>query len=143
MKSRLTPLLGSIKSPWGALFGLILGLAIGSASLYQQHKEIREYESVKRVLHLGDQDVVDYAAHQKEWYEGLKREDELSASISLAALVKIEEGDLEQAKERLRTEISTYYRAHKHDGNSNLLYYITRTAATNAGLSNAIYRKIQ
>jgi len=39
--------------------------------------------------------------------------------------------------------ISIYYRSHRDDGDSNVLRHITSFAATNAALSNALYRKME
>jgi len=77
------------------------------------------------------------------YFDAMKRQDEMAAVVALAALVKLDGGDIEKAKSRLHTAISIYYRGHRDDGDSNVLRHITAFAATNAALSNAIYRKLE
>jgi hypothetical protein len=50
---------------------------------------------------------------------------------------------MDKAKHGLLTTISIYYRAHRLDGNSNLIATIERYASTNAAVSNAIYGKLE
>jgi len=90
-----------------------------------------------------DAEMADFGAHQQEYFDAMKRQDEMAAVIALAGLVKLDQGDLEKAKWRLRTAVSIYYRGHNHDGDSNVLRHITTYAATNVALSNAIYRKLE
>jgi hypothetical protein len=108
-----------------------------------QRELIRQYQYVRDNFHMTDAQMVDFGAHQQEYFAAIKREDEMAALIALAALAKLDQGDLDMAKGRLQTAISIYYRGHSFDGDSNLLRHITDYAATNAPLSNAIYRKLE
>lgn len=90
-----------------------------------------------------DAEMADFGEHRQEYLEAMKRQDEMAAVIALAALVKLDEGDLEKAKWRLRTMVSIYYRGHKLDGDSNVLRHITAYAATNSMLSNAIHGELE
>jgi hypothetical protein len=80
---------------------------------------------------------------EREGFQLTEQRDEFAAAIALGVLKKLEQGDLETARKRLHTTISTYYRAHRDDGNTNYLVPIERFAATNEALSNAIYGKLK
>jgi hypothetical protein len=131
------------------LVGILLGLGFGWYFGYtrpvaqNQRKLLKEYQTVRDAFHATDEEMADFGGRLPEFWDMAKRQDEMAAVIALAALVKLEQGDIEKAKWRLQTEISTYYRGHRHDGDSNVLLHITRFAATNAALSNAIYRKLE
>ena len=128
---------------------LLAGISVGWFLGYRrpvaknQRELLRQYQIVRDNFHMSDADMADFGAHQQEYFAQMKRQDEMAAVIAFAALVKLDEGDLEKAKWRLQTEISIYYRSHNRDGNSNVLRHITTYAATNAALSNAIYRKLE
>jgi len=109
---------------------------------WSNHKVLKEYRQVRDTFSMTDADMAEFAAHKGEYFDAMKRQDEMAAVIALAALVKLDNGDLETAKSRLQTAISIYYRGHRLDGDSNILRHITEFASTNAALSNAIYRKL-
>jgi hypothetical protein len=108
-----------------------------------QRKLLSEYQFVKDNFHMTDAEMADFGEHHAEYFEAMKRQDEMSAVIALAALVKLNQGDMEKAKWRLETAIAIYYRGHNQDGNSNVLRHITTYASTNVALSNAIYGKLE
>ena len=110
---------------------------------WSNHKLLKEYRVVRENFRMTDAEMADFAAHRQEYFDAMKREDEMAAVIALAALVKLDAGDIEKAKSRLQTAVSIYYRGHRDDGDSNVLRHITEFAATNAALSNAIYRKLE
>jgi site-specific DNA-adenine methylase len=118
-----------------------------SASLawyaWSNHKLLKQYRIVRDNFHMTDEEMADFGKHRQEYLDAMKRQDEMAAAIALGALVKLDSGDLEKAKSRLQTAISIYYRGHRDDGDSNVLRHITTFAATNAALSNAIYRKLE
>ena len=128
---------------------LLVGIGLGWFFGYtrpaakNQRDLLRQYQYVKDNFHMTDAEMADFGEHQQEYFAAIKRQDEMAAVIALAALVKLDQGDIEKAKWRLQTEISTYYRGHNRDGDTNVLRHITTYAATNAALSNAIYRKLE
>ncbi len=79
----------------------------------------------------------------KDSFHQTEQQDEFAAAIACAAFARLEAGDTENAKHNLLTTISIYYRAHRLDGNSNIIVGIEAFASTNAALSNAIYRKLE
>jgi len=102
---------------------------------------------VRDGFHVTDAEMAEgsanYMKHHAEYFEAMKRQDEFAATMALAALVKLDRGDIEKAKSRLEKTISIYYRGHRDDGDSNVLRHIVTFAATNSALSNAIYRKLE
>jgi hypothetical protein len=79
----------------------------------------------------------------KDSFHQSEQQDEFAAAVACAAFGRLEVGDIERAKHELLTTISIYYRAHRLDGNSNIITGIEAYASTNAALSNAIYRKLE
>jgi hypothetical protein len=131
------------------LLWLIVGIGVGWFSGYMrptarnQRELLRQYQYVRDNFHMTDAEMADFGAHQQEYFAAMKRQDEIAAAMALGALVKLEQGDMEKAKSRLQTTISIYFRGHRDDGDSNVIRHITTFAATNAALSNAIYRKLE
>ena len=108
-----------------------------------QRKLLREYQLVKEHFQMTDADMADFAERRQEYFEAMKRQDEMAAAIALGALVRLDRGDIAKTRNVLEKTISIYYRGHRHDGDSNVLRHIETFAATNASLSNAIYRKLE
>jgi hypothetical protein len=112
-------------------------------SVTNQRELLKKYQLEKDNFHVTDADMADFAAHKKEYFEGMKREDEMAAAMAFAALLRLERDDIAKARNVLERTISIYFRGHRHDGDSNILRNIEIFAATNASLSNAIYRKLE
>jgi hypothetical protein len=79
----------------------------------------------------------------KDGFHQTEQQDEFATAVACGAFARLEAGDTENAKHKLLTTISIYYRAHRLDGNSNIIAGIEAFASTNAALSNAIYRKLE
>ena len=124
---------------------LIWLLLAGSLAWYAwtNHKVLKEYRIVRDNFHMTDAEMADFGTHQQEYFAAMKRQDEMAAAMALGALVKLEHGDIDQTRQVLEQTISIYYRGHRQDGATNLLHHIETFAATNASLSNAIYRKLE
>jgi hypothetical protein len=113
---------------------LLLGVAIGWYFGYtrpvakNQRKVLRELQDNKDAFHMSE--------HQ----------DEFAAVAACGVFARLEGDDVEKvekAKHTLATIIAIYYRAHRLDGNSNLIARIESYAVTNAVISNAIYGKLE
>ncbi|MFO1477145.1 MAG: hypothetical protein U1F98_10895 [Verrucomicrobiota bacterium] len=131
------------------IIAILLGVGIGwyfgytRPTVKNQRKLLREYQITRDNFQMTDAEMADFAEHRQEYFEAMKRQDEMAAAMALGALVPLERGDVEKAKSRLQTTISIYFRGHRQDGDSNVLRHITAFAATNAALSNAIYRRLE
>jgi len=108
-----------------------------------QQKLLKEYERARASFHMTDAQIASLGKSGKEFFEGLKRQDEASAVMAFAALVELERGEVESTKKTLETGIAIYYRGHRADGNSNLLRNVEIFAARNTSLSNAIYKRLE
>jgi hypothetical protein len=128
---------------------LLVGLSVGwyadytRPSVRGQRKLLKEYQTVRDAFRLTDEDMAKWGGRIPEFFDSVRRQDETAAAMGLAALVRLEKGDTESARNVLQKTISIYYRSHRDDGNTNLLKHITNFAATNASLSNAIYRPLE
>ncbi len=106
------------------LIGVGIGWYVGNSRAAQnQRRVVRELQEGVKSFHLTE------------------HEDALAASIACSAFARLEAGETGKAKHTLATTISIYYRAHRVDGDRNLIAHIEAFAATNAAISNAIYRK--
>ena len=127
---------------------LLVGLSVGwylgytRPSVKNQRKLLKEYQTVRNAFQLTDKEMATWGGRIPEFFDSVKRQDEMAALMGLSALARLEKGEPESAKNVLEKAISIYYRGHHGDGNSNLLRHITSFAATNASLSNAIYRPL-
>ncbi len=128
---------------------LLIGIGIGWYFGYlrptakNQRDLLRQYQYVRDNFHMTDADMVDFGAHQQEYFAAMKRQDEMAAAMALGALVRLERGDIDRTRRVLEQTISIYYRGHRQDGDSNVLRHIETFASTNSSLSNAINRRLE
>jgi hypothetical protein len=138
-----------MKNALAVLIAILAGLGIGwyfgntRPGLKNQRELLRQYQYVRDNFHMTDAEMADFGEHQQEYFDAMKRQDEMAAAIALNTLKKLNHEDTDGAKHTLETTISIYYRGHRTDGHSNLLSGIDRFAATNASLSNAIHRPLE
>jgi hypothetical protein len=128
---------------------ILIGVGIGwyfgfSRPVAKNQRELlKEYHYTLDHLHMTDAEMTEFGKHYKEYFEAMKRQDEYAAAVALLVYKRLGAGNVEGAKWELATTISTYYRGHRLDGNTNLLTRITSYAATNSAMSNAIYGKLE
>lgn len=125
----------------GFLLGLSLGWCLGFTrpSIKNQERLIGEYQRVRDAFQLTDKEMAEWGGRLPEFFDSARRQDEFAALVALGSLRRLENGDTAAAKEMLTKAISIYYRGHKHDGNTNLLTRIERSARFSVEISNAIY----
>jgi len=111
---------------WGVIVLVCLGLGLG----------LGWYVGCRQTADKSDRDLL------REFHE-TKQQDEFAAGVALAAFANLQAGRPEKAEHELATTVSIYYRAHRLDGNTNLITSIEAYAATNTVMSNAIYRPIK
>jgi hypothetical protein len=128
---------------------ILLGIGIGWYFGYtrpaakNQRELLKQYQHVRDNFHMTDAEMTEFGKHYAEYFEAMKRQDEYAAAVALVAYKRLGAGNVERAKWELATTVSTYYRGHRLDGNTNLLTRITSYAATNSAMSNAIYGKLE
>src|SRR5215467_13352754 len=127
------------------LVGFGLGWYCGNTrpSLKDQRELLTQYQLARDNFQMTDAEMADFAKHRQEYWDAMKRQDEMAATIALSALERLNHGDTDKAKHTLETTISIYYRGHRSDGDSNVLNHIDTFAATNASLSYAIHRSLE
>src|SRR6266705_5035277 len=74
-----------------------------------QRKLLREYQLVKENFQMTDADMAGFAEHRQEYFEAMKRQDEMAAAMALVALVRLERGDIAKTRNVLEKTISIYY----------------------------------
>ncbi len=92
---------------------------------------------------LSDKEMAEIGAQLPTLAKQTERSDEFAAAVALSVFKELETGKLDRAKKHLGQTVSAYYRGHRYDGDTNVLAAIERYAATNAAISNAIYRKLE
>ncbi|SRR6266446_1556456 len=138
--SRLLPITCCVLS---LVLGVSIGWRFGHVTLLpEQRKRLEEYRQVKATFGMSEKDMAKLEGYLPQMRKDLARTDEFAAGVALSALTSLERGDAERARKVLSQTISMYYRAHRDDGNTNVLAHINQFAATNAALSNAIHRKL-
>ena len=128
---------------------ILIGVGIGWFFGYtrpaakDQRELLKQYQYVRDNFHMTDAEMADFGKHRAEYFEAMKRQDEVAAAIALGAFKNLEAANIEGAKWKLATTVGIYYRGHSRDGDTNLLARIVSCATTNAAISNAIYGKLK
>jgi hypothetical protein len=97
---------------------------------------------VARSFGMSEEDMANIDVQLPFLRRQMERSDEFAAQVALSVLKDLEAGDGEAAKVYLGKTLSVYYNGH-FSGNTNFVARIERFAATNAALSNAIYRALK
>lgn len=120
------------------LICLLAGIGIGWYVGYtrpvaeNQRKLLKDYQPMSEQFELWNKERAAYAKKAEPWMAS-------SASIALAALENLKTNEMADAKYKLASIVAVYYRAHSHDGDTNLLTNIVTFAATDSAFSNALY----
>jgi hypothetical protein len=126
---------------------LALGFSLGWYFGYSrpvaenQRRLLKVDQTAREAFRAVVEDFSDYEAKPPQFWEAAKIQNEYAALISLQVLKDLEQSELHKAKQELASTVGLYYRAHRRDGNTNLLACIERVATANTALSNAICRK--
>src|SRR5215468_4369598 len=103
MKTALTVLIAML-----AGFGLGWYFGTTRPSLKNQREILRQYQYVRDNFHMTDAEMADFGEHQHEYWDAMKRQDEIAAAVALGTLKKLNHGDTDGAKHTLETTISIY-----------------------------------
>lgn len=124
------------------LICLLIGIGIGWYFGYSrpvaknQREFLEKYQTFKDEL---DTNMANLNEQREENSKLAKPWEASTAGIALVGLKDLDATNMEDARFRLATLVAMYYRAHLHDGDTNLLDHIVSCAAKNSALSNAIY----
>lgn len=106
----------------GLLIGTLAGVSIGWYFGYQRYAKkqealVQEYHWVRdTVLKMTDAEIAGLGSEIPQYFEDVKRQDEMSAMVALSAYHSLEKGDLDTTKSRLAWHIGHYYRLYHAKG---------------------------
>ena len=105
----------------------LLGVGIGWYFSYtrpvakHQRELLRQYQDVKRDVQMTDAEMAEAGRRIPQYFEDVKRQDELAAIFALEAFKDLERGDTEETKRRLLQPIGSYYREYHEKGGDPIL----------------------
>lgn len=128
------------------LFGICIGWYLGymQPTAKNQRELLNQYHYVRDNFHMTDKEMAEIGPHIHEYFEDVKRQDEMAAALGLGSFKYLERGDVEGAKKRLLMAVGSYYRLyHNKGGDTNLISKIEDTARKSPALAAEIVRKIE
>ncbi len=91
-----------------------------------------------------DAEMAEAGAKMPQYFEDMKRQDEMTAAVALGAFKYLERGDTNAAKGRLAWHVGSYYRLyHAKGGDTNLLTQIEAAAKEYPMIADEIAKKIE
>jgi hypothetical protein len=128
--------------------GVMLGVGIGWYFGYtrpvakHQRELLKEYRYVRDNFHMTDEEMADAGRKMPQYFEDMKRQDEMTAVVALGALKLLEKDDLKAAKEVLARHVGSYYRLyHAKGGDAELLSTIEEAAQQYPAISAEVSEK--
>ncbi len=131
-----------------AIACLVIGFGLGWFCVYpvarHQRELLAEYRYVRDNFQLTDAEMAEFGRDYRQFRKDLIRQDELAATVALAALKKLESGDTDAAKAVLLRHVGMYYRLyHDKDGNKTLLDAIEKASQEYPSIATEILRKVE
>jgi hypothetical protein len=127
---------------------VMLGVGIGWYFGYtrpvakHQRQLLKEYREVRDNFHMTDEEMADAGRKMPQYFEDMKRQDEMAAAVALGALKLLEKDDVNGAKEVLARHVGSYYRLyHAKGGDAKMLSAIEEAAQQNPAISAEISEK--
>src|SRR6266404_7898811 len=86
---------------------LLLGVSIGWYLSYtrpvakHQRELLRQYQYLRDNFHMTDEQMAKAGPKVSQYFEDMKRQDEMAAKVSFAAFIYLERGSIDQARSRL------------------------------------------
>jgi hypothetical protein len=124
-----------MKRPVIVLLAFLAGLAVGWYFGYTRPvtKGYREIKDVLQWTDMPDKQMADVGVqirdHMPEFIESMKRSDDMTAVLALAAFTRLEKGNVDGAKNVLLPCIGSYYRRyHAKGGDEKILASIQEAA---------------
>jgi hypothetical protein len=80
----------------------------------------------------------------QQYFQDMRRQDEMAARFGLSGFVILEHGDMERAKTHLLKAVGSYYRVyHGNGGDTNFIRKIEEAAQKYPAVGTEISRKIE
>ncbi len=132
------------------LVSLILGIAIGWYFGYtrptakNQRELLAQYQYVRDNFHMTDAEMAKAGPKIPQYFEDMKRQDEMAAVFSLRAFRILEAGEIDRAKTNLLWAVGSYYRVyHGKGGDTNFMAKIEEAAQKYPAVAAEISRKTE
>ena len=132
------------------LICLFVGIGIGwyfgytRPSAKNERELLAQYHYVRDNFHMTDAEMAEAGPKIPQYFEDVKRQDEMAAIVSLAAIKRLEGGYTNEAEHILLHVVGGYYRAyHAKGGDSNTLAHIESMAQKYPAVAAEISRKIE
>jgi hypothetical protein len=115
-----------------SLICLILGIGIGWYFGYtrpmamKQRELLAQYHYVRDTFQMTDEEMADAGQKIPQYFEDMRRRDELAAIFALRAFRILEDGDVERAKTNLLMAVGSYYRVYRGKGGDTNFSLISR-----------------
>ena len=109
-----------------------------------QRELLAQYQYARDNFHMTDAEMAEAGPKIPQYFEDMKRQDEMAAVYSLVAYNLLERGDVELAKSRLLKAVGSYSRLyHDKGGDTNLLAKIEEAARKYPAVAAEIAKKIE
>jgi hypothetical protein len=126
----------------GGLVGSFLQYTLGTAPTYR--KLLKEYRYVRDNFHMTDAEMAEMGPKIPQYFEDVKRQDELAAVMALGAFRAFAKGDIEDTKAELLRPIGGYYYVyHENGGDPDLIARIKEAARDFPEIAAEISRTIK
>ena len=129
---------------------LFAGVGIGWYAGYtrptakNQRELLAQYQYVRDNFQMTDAEMAEAGSKIPQYFQDMKRQDEMAAVFGLSALKILEQGDVERAKTRLLKAVGSYYRVyHAKGGDTNVLVKIEEAAQKYPSVAAEISRRIE
>ena len=103
------------------VIGTLLGVSIGWSFGYQRYAKkqeelLQEYRSVKDEAKMTDTAIADLGSKIPQYFEDVKRQDEMAAIVAISAFQSLERGDVDATKRGLAKHIGSYHHLYNSKG---------------------------
>lgn len=100
------------------MLGIGIGWYFGYTRPVAKHQRelLKEYHDVKEFLHMTDKEIADAGRKIPQYFEDVKRQDEMTAVVALGVFKLLEKDDVNGAKEALAHHVGSYYRLYRSTG---------------------------
>ena len=132
------------------LICLFVGVGIGWYFGYtrptakNRRELLAQYQYVRDNFHMTDAEMAEAGPKIPQYFEDMKRQDEMAAVVALGAFKHLERGEIDGSKKSMLRAIGSYYRVyHTKGGDTNIMAQIEKAAQDYPALAAELTRKIE
>ncbi|HYG35204.1 MAG TPA: hypothetical protein VEC99_10490, partial [Clostridia bacterium] len=109
-----------------------------------QRELLAQYQYVRDTFRMTDAEMAELGPKIPQFFEDMKRQDEMAAAFAFSTFKILARGDVEGAKTRLLKAVGSYYRLyHGKGGDTNILAKIEEAAQKYPEVATEIARKVE